>query len=114
MSESKEKEKTMEYELKQNAARGPSTEESRRVRGGAAIQRDGRSTAVAVDEPNWTMSRSIRPSSPRRSPAGGSFMSFLTRTLNSQAPRSTILIRVIAGGVFLTQGLQKLLLPGDE
>src|SRR5580704_17001238 len=113
MPESKEKEKTMEYELKQNAARGPSTDESRRVRGGAAIQRDGRSTAVAVEEPNWTMSRSIRSSSPRRSPAGGSFMSFLTGTLKSHAPRSTILIRLIVGGVFLTEGIQKFLLPGE-
>jgi uncharacterized membrane protein YphA (DoxX/SURF4 family) len=105
--------KTMEYELKQNAARGPSIEESRRVRGGAAVQRDGRRTAVAVDEPDWTMSRSIRASSPRRSPAGGSFMSLLTRTLRSQAPRSTILIRLIVGGVFLTEGIQKFLLPGE-
>jgi putative oxidoreductase len=113
LSESKEKEKTMEYQLKQNVSRGPSTEESRRVRGGAAIQRDGRSSAVAVDEPNWTMSRSIRASSPRRSPAGGSFMSFLTRTLRTQAPRSAILVRLIVGGVFLTEGIQKFLLPGE-
>jgi len=103
----------MEYQLKQNVSRGPSTEESRRVRGGAAIQRDGRSSAVAVDEPNWTMSRSIRASSPRRSPAGGSFMSFLTRTLRTQAPRSAILVRLIVGGVFLTEGIQKFLLPGE-
>jgi putative oxidoreductase len=113
MSESKEKEKTMKYGLKQNAARGPSTDESRRVRGGAVIQRDSRSTVVAVEEPNWTMSRTIRASSPRRSPAGSSFMSFLTRTLNSQAPRSTILLRLIVGGVFLTEGIQKFLLPGE-
>jgi len=103
----------MEFELKQNAARGPSIEESRRVRGGAAIQRDGRSTAVAVDEPNWTTSRSIRASSPRRSPAGGSLVSFLTRSFGSHAPRSTILIRLIVGGVFLTEGIQKFLLPGE-
>jgi putative oxidoreductase len=113
MPESKEKEKTMGYELKQNAARGPSIEESRRVRGGAAIQRDGRGTAVEVDEPNWTMSRSTRGSSPRRSPAGGSLMGFLTGTLKSHAPRSTILIRLIVGGVFLAEGIQKFLLPGE-
>ena len=40
-------------------------------------------------------------------------MSFLTRTLRTQAPRSTILIRLIVGGVFLTEGIQKFLLPGE-
>jgi putative oxidoreductase len=113
MPESKEKEKTMEYELTQKAARGPSTDESRRARGGATIQPGGRSTAVVVDEPNWTMSRSTGAPSPRRLPAGGSFMSFLTRTLRTQAPRSTILVRLIVGGVFLTEGIQKFLLPGE-
>ena len=103
----------MEFELTQKAARGPSIEESRRVRGGPAIQRNGRSTAVAVDESDWTMSRSIRAFSPRRSPAGSSFMNFLTRSLRSQAPRSTILVRLIVGGVFLTEGIQKFLLPGE-
>ncbi len=103
----------MEFELQQNAARGLSIEESRRVRGGAAIQRDGRSTAVARDEPNWTTSRRIRASSPRRSPAGASLVSLLTRSFRSHAPRSTILIRLIVGGVFLTEGIQKFLLPGE-
>jgi putative oxidoreductase len=103
----------MEYELTQKAARGPSTDENRRVRGGAAIQRDGRSTAAVVDEPDWNMSRSTGASSPRRSPAGGSFMSFLARTLRTQAPRSTILVRLIVGGVFLTEGIQKFLLPDE-
>jgi uncharacterized membrane protein YphA (DoxX/SURF4 family) len=103
----------MDYELKQNAGRGTSTDESRRLRGGVAIQRENGNTSVAVDEPNWTMSRSTRGSSPRRSPAGGSLMGFLTGTLKSQAPRSTILIRLIVGGVFLAEGIQKFLLPGE-
>jgi len=40
-------------------------------------------------------------------------MSFLTRTLRTQAPRSTILVRLIVGGVFLTEGIQKFLLPSE-
>ncbi len=103
----------MEYELTQKAARGPSTDEGRRARGAATIQPGGRSTAVVVDEPNWTMSRRTGASSPRRSPAGGSLVSFLTRSFRSHAPRSTILIRLIVGGVFLTEGIQKFLLPGE-
>jgi putative oxidoreductase len=103
----------MEYELMRNAARGTPTDESRRLPGGTAIQREYHNTSVGVDEPNGAFERRAGVSSPRHSPTGGSFMTFLTRTFRSQAPRSTILIRLIVGGVFLTEGIQKFLFPGE-
>jgi putative oxidoreductase len=103
----------MEYELKRNAARGASTDESRHIRGGVAIQRENRNTSVAVDEPNEAFEWRPGVSSNRHSPTGSSFVTFLTRTFRSRAARSTILIRLIVGGVFLAEGIQKFLLPGE-
>jgi uncharacterized membrane protein YphA (DoxX/SURF4 family) len=40
-------------------------------------------------------------------------VTFLARTFRSQASPSTILIRLIVGGVFLAEGIQKFLLPGE-
>ena len=33
--------------------------------------------------------------------------------LATQAPAATILIRIVVGGIFLTEGIQKFLYPGD-
>lgn len=38
-------------------------------------------------------------------------MSFLQRTFHTQAPAAVLLIRLMVGGVFLSEGLQKFLLP---
>jgi len=107
------KEKPMEYDLSRNAAPGTSTGESRHPRGGVAIQRENRNTSVAVDEPNAAFQRRTGNSSHDHAPTGDSLVTFLTRTFRSQAPRSTILIRLIVGGVFLTEGIQKFLFPGE-
>jgi putative oxidoreductase len=37
----------------------------------------------------------------------------MRRLLATQAPAATILIRSVVGGVFLTEGIQKFLYPGD-
>jgi putative oxidoreductase len=37
--------------------------------------------------------------------------SMLSRTLHSNAPAATILVRLIVGGVFLSEGIQKFLFP---
>jgi putative oxidoreductase len=37
----------------------------------------------------------------------------MRRLLATEAPASTILIRIVAGGIFLTEGIQKFLYPGD-
>jgi putative oxidoreductase len=39
--------------------------------------------------------------------------SFWTRLLESNAPRATILIRILVGVVFLSEGLQKFIYPDD-
>ncbi len=38
-------------------------------------------------------------------------MGFLSGTLSSTGPRSVILVRLIVGGVFLSEGIQKFLFP---
>ena len=40
-------------------------------------------------------------------------MSFGTKVIATSAPRSVILIRMIVGAVFLSEGIQKFLLPND-
>ena len=37
----------------------------------------------------------------------------MRRLLATQAPAATILIRIVVGGIFLTEGIQKFLYPGD-
>ncbi len=37
----------------------------------------------------------------------------MSRLLSSSAPRAVILIRLLVGGVFLAEGIQKFLFPGD-
>lgn len=39
-------------------------------------------------------------------------MNFLSWSLNTNAPSATILIRLLAGAVFLSEGIQKFLYPG--
>lgn len=39
------------------------------------------------------------------------FVSLLWRTLPSRAPAATILVRIVVGGVFLSEGIQKFLFP---
>jgi putative oxidoreductase len=102
----------MDSELKRNSLRGTSIDESRQ-RGGVAPQRENRNTAVAFDEPNGAFERFWGTSSHPQAPTRGPFVSFLTRTFRSHAPRSTILIRIVVGLVFLTEGIQKFLLPGE-
>src|ERR1035438_3722111 len=41
-------------------------------------------------------------------------MTFLRRLLVTQAPAAVILIRLLVGGVFLSEGIQKFLLPEDQ
>src|ERR1700694_1178075 len=43
--------------------------------------------------------------------AGGCTMTFFQRLLATEAPAAVILIRLIVGGVFLSEGIQKFLLP---
>src|SRR5205085_9509641 len=50
-------------------------------------------------------------SSPR--PAGGFAMTFFRRLLATDAPAAVILVRLIVGGVFLSEGIQKFLFPDD-
>jgi len=40
-------------------------------------------------------------------------MSFGSRVIATSAPRSVILVRLIVGAVFLSEGIQKFLFPGD-
>lgn len=40
-------------------------------------------------------------------------MNFLSWLLNTNAPSATILIRLLAGAVFLSEGIQKFLYPGS-
>jgi uncharacterized membrane protein YphA (DoxX/SURF4 family) len=40
-------------------------------------------------------------------------MSFLQKIVRTSAPAATILIRLIVGGVFLTEGIQKFLFPAE-
>jgi putative oxidoreductase len=40
-------------------------------------------------------------------------MTFIQKTIPTSAPTATILIRLAVGGVFLTEGIQKFLFPGD-
>ena len=40
-------------------------------------------------------------------------MSFGSKVIATSAPRSVILIRLIVGAVFLSEGIQKFLFPGD-
>lgn len=40
-------------------------------------------------------------------------MSWLPRCLSTHGPRSTILIRLVVGAVFLSEGIQKFLYPAD-
>ena len=40
-------------------------------------------------------------------------MSSLRRVMTTTAPASVILIRIIVGGVFLSEGIQKFLFPND-
>jgi len=40
-------------------------------------------------------------------------MSLLTQLTSSKAPRSVVLIRVMVGGVFLSEGIQKCLFPAE-
>jgi len=37
----------------------------------------------------------------------------MRRLLATEAPAATILIRIVVGGIFLTEGIQKFLYPGD-
>jgi putative oxidoreductase len=37
----------------------------------------------------------------------------MRRLFATQAPAATILIRIVVGGIFLTEGIQKFLYPGD-
>jgi uncharacterized membrane protein YphA (DoxX/SURF4 family) len=40
-------------------------------------------------------------------------MRSLQRILNTSAPASVLLIRLVVGGVFLSEGIQKFLFPND-
>src|SRR2546422_8538734 len=40
-------------------------------------------------------------------------MSFGRKVIATSAPRSVILIRIVVGGVFLSEGIQKFLFPND-
>jgi len=40
-------------------------------------------------------------------------MSFGSKVIATSAPRSVILIRLIVGALFLSEGIQKFLFPGD-
>lgn len=37
----------------------------------------------------------------------------MRRLLSTDAPAATILIRIVVGGIFLTEGIQKFLYPGN-
>ena len=37
----------------------------------------------------------------------------MRRLLATQAPAATMLVRIVVGGIFLTEGIQKFLYPGD-
>jgi uncharacterized membrane protein YphA (DoxX/SURF4 family) len=103
----------MEYEFKRNAVPSTSTDESRHVRGGVAIQRANLAASVAVDEPVVALQRRTRTSSNPDSSTGSPLAAFVARTFRSHAPRATILVRLIVGGVFLTEGIQKFLFAGE-
>jgi putative oxidoreductase len=107
------KEIAMEYEFKRNAVPSTSTDESRHVRGGVAIQRENLATSVAVDEPSGALQRRTRTSGHPDSSTGSPLAAFVARTFRSHAPRATILVRLIVGGVFLTEGIQKFLFAGE-
>jgi putative oxidoreductase len=112
MSETR-KEIAMEYEFKRNAAPSTSTDGSRHERGGVAIQRGNLAARVAVDEPVGALQRRIRTSSHPDSSTGSPLAAFVARTFQSHAPRATILVRLIVGCVFLTEGIQKFLFAGE-
>ncbi len=40
-------------------------------------------------------------------------MTLFQKTIRTSAPASTILIRLVVGGIFLSEGIQKFLLPGE-
>jgi putative oxidoreductase len=107
----------MEYEFKRNAVSGTSTDGSPQVRaqarGAVALQRGNLPADVAVDESIGALQRRIRNSSQPNSPTVNPLAAFLARTFRSQAPRATILVRIIVGGVFLTEGIQKFLFAGE-
>ncbi len=103
----------MEYEFKRNAVSGMSTDESPQVRGAVAIQRGNLAAGVAVDESLGALQRRIRTSSHPNSPTVRPLAAFVTGTFRSHAPRATILVRLIVGGVFLTEGIQKFLFAGE-
>jgi putative oxidoreductase len=107
------KEIAMEYEFKRNAVPSTSTDESRHVRGGVAIERGNLAASIAVDEPVGALQRRTRTSSHPDSSTGSPLAAFVARTFRSHAPRATILVRVIVGGVFLTEGIQKFLFAGE-
>jgi putative oxidoreductase len=103
----------MEYEFKRNAVPGTSTDGSPQVRGGVAVRRGNLADGVAVDESIGALHRRIRTSSYPNSPTLNPVAAYLARTFRSHAPRATILVRVIVGGVFLTEGIQKFLFAGE-
>jgi putative oxidoreductase len=107
------KEIAMEYEFKRNAVPGTSIDESRHVRGGVATQRGNLAASVVVDEPVGAPQRRTRTSSHPDSSTGSPVAAFVARTFRSHAPRATILVRLIVGGVFLTEGIQKFLFAGE-
>jgi putative oxidoreductase len=107
------KEIVMEYEFKRNAVPGTSTDESHHVRGGVAMQRGNLAAVVAADAPVAAFQRCTRTSSRADSSTENPLAAFFARTFRSQAPRATILVRLIVGGVFLTEGIQKFLFPGE-
>ena len=107
----------MEYEFKRNAGPSTSTDESSQVRaqarGAVALQRGNLAASVVVDEPVGAPQRRTRASSHPDSSTGNPLAAFVTGTFRSHAPRATILVRLIVGGVFLTEGIQKFLFAGE-
>jgi hypothetical protein len=112
MSETR-KETAMEYEFNRNAVSSTSTNHSRHVRGGIATQCDNHSGSIDLDEPVDVFVGRSRISSHLDSPTGGPLAAFVARTFRSHAPRATVLIRLIVGGIFLTEGIQKFLFAGE-
>src|SRR2546422_4781353 len=60
-----------------------------------------------------TSHSSQRPLHQKCKPSRDKSMSSLRRVMTTTAPASVILIRVVVGGVFFSEGIQKFLFPND-